>query len=125
MTDRETIDESILFNTHADGIQCLAGIGCHGLSVQKFQILAKNATDRPRGCYFTIQFNIVCHIEAGNQHKFLMNHTDSFFHCVHRGDDIHLLAVNENVSLKTTCRMDDRHSEENVHQGRFACAIFS
>ena len=121
----ETLNQSVLADAQADAVQCLPGVGGHTGHIQCLQILAQNAADGICLGDFTVQLDVLCNCKAGQQHKLLVNHADALGHGVLRGGDVHFAAVYEDFTLKAACAVNHGHTEQGVHQGGFACAVFA
>src|SRR5207237_7725953 len=66
------------------------------------------------------QHNILRHSQRGNEHKVLVNHTNLQANSIARSGYVNMLVIDENY---TAVRVNQ--AIEDVHQGGFACAVFS
>ena len=54
-----------------------------------------------------------------------MHHADTLVHGIQRRSDVHLFSVQTNLTLEATGAVNNRHTEQDVHQGGLTCTIFT
>ena len=66
------------------------------------------------------QDNILCHGQRGNEHEVLVDHTNLQANSIAGSGNVSKLAIDENFTAVWV-----NQAIEDIHQGGFACAIFS
>ncbi len=125
IADRQLRNDGFLVQVQAQTVQGLSGICPHTVHIEGFQLLTHEPAHNIVPGDFSIQFDILCHIEARDQHELLVHHPDAQFHGLFRGRDGNLLPVQPDLALKTARCVNHRHTEQDIHQGGLAGTVLA
>lgn len=97
----------------------------HSGSVQFLQTVAEQFHQEAILCRLPIQKNVFCCCKTGDEEEFLMHHTDAGLNGIDGVPETDILAVQLHSPLVPSGFLDDRHSEEDVHEGGFSGSILA
>jgi hypothetical protein len=125
MPDREPVDHHEGIDIDAERQQRGARLRRDSFSIQGLIIFAGEIADDGGRQVFPVQLDIAGNRKAGQQHEFLMNHSNAKRHRLLGRINMDIRAVVLNSAFKASRIPDHSHSEEYVHQRRFARAILA
>ena len=111
MTNRQASYLGVSFDIHIQRLQCFLCIRIHLLIIQSLQTLTQYAAYHVGLRDLPVQLNILGNSKAGNQHEFLMHHSDTCKHGIVGRFDVHLFAFDFNRTIETTGLVDNGHTE--------------
>ena len=122
--DRHLGDEHVGVEPDAELVDGRLGALLHGSPVEDAHPVAEDVVEGARPHGLAIEHDVLGGREAGNQAEFLVHHADARVESVEGAAEVDLLAVDADAALVAPRLGDDRHPEEDPHQGGFTGAVF-